>query len=562
MRSELRELSIEFSRLPFKLGGESLVLDSLLIKSHRLLLHFGDATLFGLRVSEIIRVDIGGDILLDTYRTLPNTVGVEMLFSCLVSVATCVHGSSSYAWYLLLCARRTSVTMVVMSAKEASTDLPIHAPYMKTFFALLLNTLFVSVIDFTVWFAVTFYVYLQTRSVFATAMIAGIFLVATAGTGIWFGSLVDHHKKKTMMMLSTIASFIFYAICFAIYQSVDQSTFKDPASITLWVFVTLLMIGVISGNIRTIALPTLVTILIPEDRRDKANGLVGTVSGVGFLVTSVISGLLVAAGGMFYVLLLAAVIQVLAVIHLFFVAVPEKGIVHVEGASQKVDLKGTYKIVKGVPGLRALILFSTFNNFLGGVFMALMDAYGLSLMSVQAWGFLWGVLSTGFIIGGIAIAKTGLGKNPLRTLLLANVIMWTVTIAFPIQASVWLLAFGMYVYMLLIPYIEAAEATILQKVVPFERQGRVFGFAQSVEQSASPLTAFLIGPIAQFVAIPFMTTGAGVGLIGGWFGTGPDRGLALVFILTAVIGLVAALLALSSKYYRLLTARYLHVEAV
>lgn len=54
------------------------------------------------------------------------------------------------------------------------------------------------------------------------------------------------------------------------------------------------------------------------------------------------------------------------------------------------------------------------------------------------------------------------------------------------------------------PIAEACEQTILQKVVPFERQGRVFGFAQSVEQTASPLTAFFIGPIAELFVIPFM----------------------------------------------------------
>lgn len=449
-----------------------------------------------------------------------------------------------------------------MKVKQSPSTpkLSVHAPYMKTFLHLLGNTLFVSVIDFTVWFAVTFYVYLQTRSVFATAIISGIYLVMTTLTGIWFGSLVDHHKKKTMMMLSTIVSFVFYAACFAIYQSVPHDTFKDPASLTLWVFVTLLLVGVIAGNIRTIALPTLVTILIPEDRRAKANGLVGTVSGMSFLVTSVISGVLVAQGGMFYVLLLGAVIQVLAIAHLWFVNVPEKGIVHVEGAPEslkKIDLRGTLRIVRGVPGLVALILFSTFNNFLGGVFMALMDAYGLSLVSVQMWGFLWGLMSTGFIVGGMIIAKTGLGKNPVRSLLLANVVLWIVSSVFTIQASIVLLMVGMYIYMLLIPYVEASEQTILQKVVPFERQGRVFGFAQSVEQSASPLTAFMIGPVAQFIFIPFMTTGTGVGLIGGWFGTGPDRGLALVFTITGIIGLIATLLALCSKYYRQLSKRYL-----
>jgi len=173
------------------------------------------------------------------------------------------------------------------------------------------------------------------------------------------------------------------------------------------------------------------------------------------------------------------------------------------------------------------------------------------------WGLLWGFLSTGFIIGGLIIAKIGLGKNPVRSLLITNVILWIVSILFPVNASIIPLIIGMFIYMCLVPYVEASEQTILQKVVPYERQGRVFGFAQSVEQAASPLTAFLIGPIAQFIFIPFMTTGAGVGLIGGWFGTGSARGLALVFVITGIIGLIATLLALGSKYYRELSKKYL-----
>ena len=41
-------------------------------------------------------------------------------------------------------------------------------------------------------------------------------------------------------------------------------------------FVVLAMFGVIAGNIRTIAMSTLVTLLIEPERRDRANGLVGT----------------------------------------------------------------------------------------------------------------------------------------------------------------------------------------------------------------------------------------------------------------------------------------------
>lgn len=427
----------------------------------------------------------------------------------------------------------------------------------RTFLHLLINTLSVSVIDFAAWFALTFYVFIETRSVFATAIIAGIYLVLISSTGIWFGSLVDHHKKKTMIQLSNIGSMIFYIAAFIVFVMTPLEAFKDPANPWLWVLIMLTMIGVVIGNIRTIVMPTMVTLLVPEKKRDKANGLVGTASGLSFLVTSAISGVLVTNGGMFYVFLLAIVVISLSLIHMLFVTIPERQVLHTQEEGQgKIDLKGTYRIVRRVPGLMALILFSTFNNFLGGVFMALMDAYGLLLMDAKAWGFLWAVLSTGMIIGGLAIGKFGLGKNPVRALLLANLVMWIVTILFPLQSSILMLAVGTYVYMLLIPYIEASEQTILQRVVPYERQGRVFGFAQTVEQSASPLTAFFIGPIAQFIFIPFMTTGAGVGLIGNWFGVGMDRGIALVFIIAAIIGIIATLIALASKYYRELSRQY------
>lgn len=446
------------------------------------------------------------------------------------------------------------------SAGGPSSKLDWRAPGTRTFLHLLGNTLLVSVTNFTVWFAITFYVYLQARSVFATAIIAGIFLVMTAGTGIWFGSLVDHHNKLTMMLGSGVVSFGFYLVCFVIYRSVSEETFKDPGSVTLWVFVTLLMVGVIVGNIRTIALPTMVTALIPADRRDRANGLVGTASGVSFLVTSVVSGVLVAAGGLFYVLLLAMGVLLLTSLHLWWTEVPAAEVPagDEEPEPRRVDLRGTIAVIRSVPGLLALIFFSTFNNFLGGVLMALMDAYGLSLVSVEVWGFLWGLLSTGFIIGGLLIARIGLGSNPVRTLLVVNLVLWTVTGLFTIQSSLVLLTIGLFIYMLLAPFAEASEQTVLQKVVPYHRQGRVFGFAQSVEQAASPFTAFLIGPIAQFVFIPFMTTGAGVDLIGGWFGTGPDRGMALVFTVTGILGLAVTAIALTTRYYRDLSDRYQH----
>jgi DHA3 family multidrug efflux protein-like MFS transporter len=425
-----------------------------------------------------------------------------------------------------------------------------------TFHLLLGNNLVANITNFTVWFALTFWVFLETRSVFATGMVAGIYLVLTAGLGIWFGSLVDHHGKRNVMMASSIASFLLYAASLAYYASEPEQRFADVSGVSLWLFIIIAMIGVIAGNVRMIALPTIVTALVPEPDRDKANGLVGMATGVGFLTTSAISGFLLAWGGMRATLIVAMALTLLVFVHLLFVRFDEPRPEGHHDAPRRVDLAGTIRVVAGVPGLFALIFFGAFNNFLGGVFMALMDAYGLSLMKVQEWGLLWAFVSCAFIASGIVISKTGLGRNPLRTLLIVNLIMWTVAALFTIQSSIPLLAAGCAIWMFLGPFAEAAEHTTLQKVVPYERQGRVFGFAQSVEQAASPLTAFLIAPLAQFVFIPLMTDGAGADAIGDWFGRGPERGIALVFTVAGAFGVLMTIAAFNSSYYRRLSAAY------
>jgi MFS transporter, DHA3 family, multidrug efflux protein len=433
---------------------------------------------------------------------------------------------------------------------------------MKIFYRALLNSLIVSIANNTVWFAITFWVYLETMSVISTALVGGIYLIVTTCSSFWFGSLVDHNKKKDVMMLSSLISLGIFLSGLALYLLTPLEEFSYLTSFRLWAFIILLMMGVIAGNIRSITVPTLVSLLIPANQRDKANGLSGMLFGISFMCTSLISGFLLAYGGMFWVLMFVIAATVFAIIHLTFLDIPEKRAAaenDPNNQKNKIDIIGTIKVIQKVPGLMALLLFATFNNFLGGVFMALMDAYGLSLVPVEIWGTLWGIVSIGFIIGGLLVSRKGIGKKPLRTLFLINICSWSLCILFPLQPWVVLLAACMFLNMTLMPFAEAAEQTVIQKVVPFERQGRVFGFAQSLEWAATPLTALMIGPIAQYIFIPFMSEGgAGAELIGSWFGVGTGRGLALVFIMAGIVGLIITILAMSSKSYKLLSKEYQH----
>ncbi len=427
----------------------------------------------------------------------------------------------------------------------------------KIFYHLLGNSLVAMVTNMFIWFSLTYWAYIETRSVVITSLVAGSFAALNMLGAFFFGNIVDHNKKRVAMILSSIASLIAYSIGAFIFFTTAPEAFKDAGDPLLWVLILILMIGCVAGNLRMIALSTLVTGLFEVQERDKANGMVGGVQGIGFVFTSILSGLAIGFMGMDFAILSAIVSTIIVLFHLFILNFTEPAVAtHEEGTSKHFDFKGTKKVINGIDGLFMLIFFTTFNNFLGGVFMALMDAYGLSLMSVQAWGIMWGVLSLTLLIGSAYISKAGLGPRPLRRLLLINCVTWTSCIFFAIQPSVILLALGILIWMSLSPFVESIEHTVVQAVVPFERQGRVFGFAQSVESMAMPVTAFLIGPIAQFVFIPFMTTGRGVELIGDWFGTGPARGIALVFMTAGVLGLCMTLLAFKTRAYAVLSKQY------
>lgn len=428
---------------------------------------------------------------------------------------------------------------------------------MQRFYQVLINTLIANVTTSYLWFALTFWVYLETRSVMATAIIGGSYMLLVAALGLVFGTIVDHNRKKQVMVASSVITLATYVLAGLLYLRFPENILVDWSGTVFWMFAGIILIGGVVENMRNIALSTTVTLLVPKDNRDKANGMVGAVQGVAFMVTSVFSGLSIGLLGMGWTLGIAIALTAVALIHLLFVSIPEDKILHdPELAGKKMDVKGSIAAIRAVPGLAALIVFSTFNNLIGGVFMALMDPYGLTLFSVEWWGIVLGVTSSGFIVGGLIISKYGLGKNPLRTLLLVNIVIGILGMTFTIREWWWLYALGIFIFMCIMPAAEAAEQTIIQRVVPFKRQGRVFGFAQSVEAGAAPITAFMIGPIAQFGIIPYMNSAEGKQTLGWLLGSGEARGIALIFLIAGVISLSFAIWAFSTKSYRLLTQFY------
>ncbi len=426
----------------------------------------------------------------------------------------------------------------------------------QAFTRLLINTFVANLTTSFLWFAVTFWIYLETRSVLATSLMGGSYMLLLAVVGVPFGMLVDRQRKKLVMVWSQTVTVVAFGLALLVFVLVPRSELLTIGSLPFWLFIGAVLVGCVVESARHITLSTTVTLLIPPDQRDRANGRVGMVNGLSYAVTSVFSGLAIGWLGMNWTLITALGLSVLSLLHLLTIRIPERRVQHVDGVPQPVDFGAAWRTVVAVPGLIALIAYTTFNNLLGGVYIALLDPYGLSLVRVEVWGVLYAVVSFAFIIGGAIVASRGLGTRPLRVLLLANLGVYAVCLLFTIRESVALLAAGLLVYMALVPFIEAAEQTVLQRVVPYDKQGRVFGFAQAVEVAAAPITAFLIGPIAEFWLIPFMESERGQRSLGWLLGDGDARGIALVFVASAIVGLAATGLALLSRPYRQLSKTY------
>ena len=219
---------------------------------------------------------------------------------------------------------------------------------MRTFHLLVVNTLVASVTNNFLWFALTFWVYLETRSVLATAVIGGGYMLLLAVSGIVVGTFVDQHRRRTSMLLSSALTLAAFVLAGIVYLTAPAGALQDLGQPAFWAFITLVLAGAIAGNLRNVALATTVTLLVPEDGRDRANGLVGTANGVAFALTSVFSGLAVGLLGMGWCVAISIALSALTAAHLLTIRIDEPAPEPREGSA--ASLRPPWCDPRGPPG--------------------------------------------------------------------------------------------------------------------------------------------------------------------------------------------------------------------
>ncbi|NIB31387.1 hypothetical protein HBB16_05905 [Pseudonocardia sp. MCCB 268] len=228
----------------------------------------------------------------------------------------------------------------------AAPALDLRRRTQRVFAHLLASTLTVSVVNFTVWFAVTFWVFLETRSIMATRIIAQDLLAATSHSGIPFGGIVDHFGRRRSCRRPRRCRDI-YLGCLGTYLLVPAEEFRDrePGAVGV-------RRRADAGRDhreppRTIALPTLVTLLVPAPVQDRITAWSGQRPGCRSWSPRCWPACWSPSTGCRSVLVVAVVaLERVAAAHLARVRVPSRRQPgpSADGGGRGIDLRGTLRV--------------------------------------------------------------------------------------------------------------------------------------------------------------------------------------------------------------------------
>jgi uncharacterized membrane protein YidH (DUF202 family) len=111
-----------------------------------------------------------------------------------------------------------------------------------------------------------------------------------------------------------------------------------------------------------------------------------------------------------------------------------------------------------------------------------------------------------------------------------------------LRSSILLISASFFGLLFSLPIINGSSQALWQSKVALDVQGRVFATRRMIAWSTTPLALLAAGPLADKIFEPLLAVnGPLAGSIGQIIGTGPGRGIALIFIIMGILSMLAAI---------------------
>ncbi len=343
--------------------------------------------------------------------------------------------------------------------------------------------------DNMAFIALPWFVLQTTHSGTATAGVMLSLQLPALLTSLLIGSLVDRFQPRTVMAVDNALRTLII-VCIPLLYWFN--------ALALW---QLFVIAALAGMLQpatAVGERTLLPELVADADLEAVNMLWAFSQNLSFVVGPAVAGLLVAAlGGPFVLLLDAASFGVMALVAATLPEIVRAPTTTAAPLTERLGLRQLWsmKVVR-LTTLLSLVFFFSY-----GPLEAAFPIYSATVLQTDArgYGLLWSTLGVGALVG--TLASTSLSRRlRIGVALPLIALLWGAsTLPLVLTHQLWLactlLAIGGLMWG---PY-TPLETTLLQRTVPKAQLGRVFGARSALLTSGSPLGLAVAGALLAFV---------------------------------------------------------------
>jgi MFS family permease len=352
--------------------------------------------------------------------------------------------------------------------------------------------------------ALLWFVLQLTGSGAAVGLVILCFDLPGVVTGALLGRLLDRYQPRLVMSCDNLARAALIAAIPTLYAL---------RVLQLWhIFVLVLLAGALSPA-TTAGVRAFIPHLVDDSELDRANALTATSLQFSYLAGPLAAGLVVARlGGPWALFVDSASFVMMGLLALSLPAIARAPRSAPHSAAQRWFGFGALFSLRYVPAFTLLSLVFFFSY---GPLEAALPVYSGQTLRANATGY--GLLWTGFGVGAFAgvLTLTRLARR------------WRPSIALPLIAVLWgallcplLLIRQLPLAMLFLGLAGASwapytpmETTLLQRLIPAEMRGQVFGARHSLVVAAAPLGAALGGLLLQYLSAPLVIAISGLACV-------------------------------------------------
>jgi MFS family permease len=377
-------------------------------------------------------------------------------------------------------------------------------------------------------FGLAIWVFQETGSATQLALI----VLASRGPMLlvspFVGALVDRWDRRRAMIVADSGAAAGTAIAMVLLAT---------GSLEIWhLYLTLSFSGLFEA-FQFPAYSAATTVLVPPDQYTRASGLVQSAGAIGRIAAPIAAAALVVSSGLTVLFVIDVVTFAVAVTTLSFVRFPAVAPSERRGRGLRgllLEAKDGLDYVLERRGLLIILLSFVMVNFAFSFQSVLLIPLLLTITTEQAAGVVVSIAGVAILLGSLGLTIWGGPRDRVAGVYLPIIAMGAGLVLIGLRPSVGLVLAGLLLMMGTHPTAGGSSQAIWQSKVPPSLQGRVFAVRQVSAIAASPAAFLLAGALADRVFEPLMSDPPG---LVSFLGSGPGRGIGLLFVLT---GLVAA----------------------